>query len=54
MIDFLQAAHKKPGVLAGCFQRYLDGTSNDADKSESKLRSFCKSDPLWKGLVSVT
>ena len=34
LIDFLQASHQKPGVLAGCFQRYLDGTINDDDKSD--------------------
>merc|ERR1711892_1568835 len=30
MIDFLQAAHSKRGVLSGCFKRYLDGQINDS------------------------
>ena len=34
MIDFLQAAHNKRGVLSGCFKRYLDGTINDENQSE--------------------
>ena len=36
MIDFLQAAHNKRGVLSGCFKRYLDGTINDENQSEQK------------------
>jgi slit protein 2 len=30
-IDFLQAAHQRPGVLAGCFQRYLTSSVALAD-----------------------
>ena len=33
MIDFLQAAHSKRGVLSGCFKRYLDGQINDSQQS---------------------
>ena len=33
MIDFLQAAHSKKGVLSGCFKRYLDGQINDSHQS---------------------
>jgi len=30
-IDFLQAAHRRPGVLAGCYQRYLTSALTLAD-----------------------
>ena len=37
MIDFLQAAHTKTGILSGCFQRHLHGTINDVQQSKQTM-----------------
>merc|ERR1719347_1451971 len=37
MIDFLQAAHTKTGILSGCFQRHLHGTINDVQQSKPTI-----------------